>query len=234
MELFIGQKRRVTIPLKLFEQSGLKEGDCANIYLEDGKLIITKETVKTQITSNVSSLPKAVKTEPGKSKADKNEGSSIIIKSNIEDLNKYVKSIVSECGLVVRSKRKYLNQFCEVCKGKLVENNENCNCIYKKNELKEKQEQQIQQKDIVTQIKTNTEKLKEKIDKNIKSFSTGNVCFKDDTVIEPISYGCKLQPCTNCSQYFTKGFLLNDDFYCKNCTKENFIEYMKYKKERGN
>ena len=229
MELLIGQKRRITIPKEIFEQSGLKEGDITNIIYADGKIIITKNTNENKTTNYMSVTPKQVKMEPGTNKTNKNT-SSIQIVSNIQDKDKYVRSTISECGLVVRSKRKYINQFCEKCKGQLIKDKQNCKCIYNKNITNEPK----LTKTLVNEIKVNTQKLENKLTTDIENFSENRVYFKGDTVIEPVKYSSGLQCCTNCEEYFTKGFLLNDDFYCKDCTKQNFLNYMKNRKERGN
>ena len=37
--------------------------------------------------------------------------------------------------------------------------------------------------------------------------------------------------CVNCDELFNKGFLIDDDFYCKKCAIDNFKNYIKLRKE---
>lgn len=37
--------------------------------------------------------------------------------------------------------------------------------------------------------------------------------------------------CVNCDELFNKGFLIDDDFYCKKCAIDDFINYIKLRKE---
>ena len=69
---------------------------------------------------------------------------------------------------------------------------------------------------------------------NIKKLNNNSInTHTADTTIEQISYA-GYKACTKCKEYFDRGFLLDDKFYCKKCAKEDFIEfYNTYKKGRN-
>lgn len=232
MKLVIGQSRRITIPSELYSEINFKPGDVVYMYVEGNKLVLTKETPKNETINNIDTTQKRLKTNCSTLQTPKNSTATknIIVKSNIEDLNKYAKPILSDCKLVVRSKRKYINQFCDVCKGKLADNS-NCNCKYRTPDINK---EPVKNKEIIKQLEVNKKQLETKIDKEIQNFSNDRVYFKGSTVLEPVTFSNGLKCCTSCEEYFTRGFLLDNKFYCKDCTKKHFLDYMKYRKEGRN
>lgn len=207
----LSKDRRITIPNEVISQISFKPGSPVSITTKDGKIIIEEYNENN-----------ADETEAKTKSAKKpSTGSSIVIESNIQDLKMYAKPILSPCGKVVRSKRKYIDKFCEICKGQL--STENCKYIEPETKPLTKTTKN-KNKDVINSIKENTQKLNNKIDNKIDQTN-----FHDgSTSIQPIILsGNKLIPCECCGQLFNRGFMLNDEeFYCKECLKLDFKKYI--------
>ena len=214
----LSKDRRISIPLNIVNEAGFIPGMPISIKVENNKIIIEKFNEQEDIEDKLNEVQKDLnKSKQKEINSTKPTSKNIIIKSNIEDKNKYSRPYLSECGLVVRSKTRYIREFCEVCQGQL------CNtCKYSVNKNNKP--------NITKDIQQNVKILNNKIDNKIKQtkFHDGN------TTLQPVivSNTNKLIPCECCGQLFNSGFLLNEDqFYCTECVKKDFKNYVQL---RGN
>ena len=222
MDIKLGTGNRITIPFKMIEQQGWNIGDI---------LSITNEGDYIKITKCVSEKPMIKSTSVGK----------VEIKSNIDKLDQYSKAIISDCGLVVRTKRKYLDNFCKLCKGQLLdETHQNCNyVIFKESESGN----EIENHKVHTQKE---DKLNEEDDKNIISrnsqdeiLASLNALMKKYMIKKPRSPETTLEyftdihlhKCNGCGKYFYRGFMIDYYFHCKQCACKDFKEYYLKNKE---
>ena len=202
MKVKFGTGNRITIPKDIVNNYKLKEGEFLELNIEDGKLVLTK-------INNTKDVNKVENYSNNKKPVTK---SKIEIKSNIQHKNEYAKPIVSDCGLVVRSKRKYLKEFCNECKGKLSSTSA---CMYNTKKLAS---------EINAKVNTLNEKLDNRIDKMIR---------RADTTIQPVKTN-DLQRCNKCQSLVFKGFLVDNVFMCTQCTCDDFKEFYKNYYNGGN
>ena len=92
---------------------------------------------------------------------------------------------------------------------------------------------------MIQNINSNINKLKETIDHKIDNIQKPvieqpikSTKHNESTNLEFVSFN-SYKKCTHCKEYFNYGYLLNNEFYCPACTREDFIDfYEQYKKER--
>lgn len=51
------------------------------------------------------------------------------------------------------------------------------------------------------------------------------------TVLRPVVYTEKVKRCSGCHEFFEKGFLLDNQFYCKKCAVNDFKNFLEIRKE---
>lgn len=222
--------RRVTIPREVFDQSNLPVGIKVDITFDGTRFIIEPllEADKNREVKKDFFVEKH-KIET-KKKSNNPEGKRREIVSNLEQGLKYKKQYFSECGLVIRTKNKYLKDFCKDCKGKLVDDygvdyKKCCNYCGNRNKKQEVSTPKKSTKDeLIKAITQNAAKINKKIDKKIK-----DVELDDSTVLEPVKYE-DYQSCCNCRTLTQSGFLLNGMFHCKSCAVDDFKKYFIKKK----
>lgn len=125
--LTIGSDRRTTIPKNVADQINLKPGRYDVQYI-DGKIVIDLNTSEVQENTLINKQ-KPVKSVKG-----------IKIESNLHESENYSRKVYSDCGLVVRTKKKYITKFCDVCQGTLLVDYPDISqnkCIYFKSEIKQ-------------------------------------------------------------------------------------------------
>lgn len=144
MNVTIGTGRRITIPADLFRQTNFKEGDILDLQFVDNKFILTA-VQPNDITSKLNTLDdntpeKVVVNSNKKVVSTKNKFTRKIV-SNLEEGSKFSTKYYSPCELVIRTKNRYLKEFCEDCRGQLLdqgyEDNGRCKYIVHKNEKQE-------------------------------------------------------------------------------------------------
>ena len=217
MQIKLGTGNRITLPKDICNQLNLEIGQQLELEIVDDQIIISSNKIEKPVNKEIVK-PKIEKHIEQK---DNKVDSKIIIKSNLEDAIKYVDPKFSECGLVVRSKRRYLRDFCNVCKGQLTHKN----CIYFK---EEENNNIINVKTVKNEIFENIAKLQKQLDKKQSNLKSNR---SSTTTLRPIQYD-KAKKCENCDTKVTKGFLIDDDFMCTSCACEDFKKYLiKYKGE---
>lgn len=115
MRITLGSGNRITIPREIVNQLGWNPGNGYELQIKDNSIVITALSEVTE-DNTLAIKPKHLPV-------------GLDIVSNIEDKDKYANPKLSPCGLVVRSKNMYVKQFCDKCKGKLVEGDIKLQCI---------------------------------------------------------------------------------------------------------
>lgn len=238
-------KFRLTIPQEIREHTNISRDGYIDISFDEstGNIIIknytdlldSKEDLKENVTADV-------KKESTCKKRRK-------IEANFMDADKLYKAYFSECGLVAKTKTKYVNDFCNECNGQLAREWEDkaevkCSRLVKKpscvkcnedvdiDEIRKKRKEDL--KAISESIKIADSVLDVKISELHTQKKRDRKPKKDrgDTMIRPIRFeNNTCMKCSMCGQYYKSGFLLDDKFSCSDCAKEDFKEYIR---ERGN
>ena len=52
-----------------------------------------------------------------------------------------------------------------------------------------------------------------------------------NTVIKPVKFNGNMKRCSHCNEFFKEGFYLDDLFYCKKCTVDDFKNFLIIRKE---
>ena len=289
---------RLTIPKLVCEQLNLLQGDTLYLKIENNNIVLCKDKVTTnnvlenspsqQLTSRLIDTCNDQKVEISTvSESIKNQKTVSKFKPNLEDLGKYEHQKLSDCGLVVKTKTKYIKAFCDNCKGQLLDNYPEYGkkpCTYKNNtselyvgsepesttsnaieditisnnteevvsssatkkdvldnryinnsvvdntEIVSKDEnvknevQRLleQNKTITADIYENLSKINKK-DKHKESNSNYYRC--KETFLKPVKLSNYIH-CQNCGFLYNTGFLIDEDFYCKDCTIQDFKNYI--------
>ena len=215
MKVKFGTGSRITIPKEIVNEYNLKEGEYLELRIINNKLELSRGI--TDIENNKEDVNKKENSIKNNITSNLNiVKSKIEIKSNIDEKDKYAKPILSDCGQVVRSKRKYLKEFCEVCKGQLSADSA---CPYNVQSPKK----------LAQEINKKVELLNKKLDEKIEKTTMRS----KDTTIQPIATK-DLQRCNKCHSLVFKGFLVDDTFLCTQCTCEDFREFYKTYYNGGN
>ena len=231
MQLKFGVGNRITIPLQIVKTLGLEQGTMLNIEVKNNQIILSKlikdesikqnEELKTENKTENKTEDKTISNKPVKRK----------IVSNLKEGQFLKNKIYSECKLVIRTKHKYIDDFCNDCKGKLVKEQTDLiyrNCPYVKNTIKE-------EKTIYKDLKNNLQSLDKVIDNKISSIDKQEeieTVLKDSKKeIEFVFNNKGALLCKKCGLYNGKGAYIQGKFHCMNCTKKDFKEFfIKYKK----
>ena len=288
---------RLTIPKTICEQLNLLQGDTLYLSIDNNNIILsknktaivnaTKVSVSRQLTSNLidnynqqneelATVPELVKNDKTLSK----------FKPNLEDLGKYEHQKLSDCGLVVKTKTKYIKAFCDSCKGQLLDNYPEYGdkpCSYKdipselyvgektgndvstimesktihttSNVNNEAQLDVVKEDTLVNNsnvvdnteivskdinVKNEVQKLLEqnktitadiyqnlsKINKKEKYRESNSNYYRcKETFLKPVKLSNYIH-CQNCGFLYNNGFLIDEDFYCKDCTIQDFKNYI--------
>lgn len=208
MNIRLGKDRRITIPREYCEQLGIVDGAFLTMNVENNKIIIKEgiEDTEDEFLHRNNFITKS------------NE-----IVSNLDQADKLYKQVYSTCGLVVKTKRKYVNNFCDRCKGQLEDATHKCLYLKEDNNIKAKSNNEVKERKIKNE-KIEEKEEKEVVDKSIKQNDFKDIQKRMNTEIQPIK-STQVMQCNVCNQYFYKGFLLDDDFYCTECAVEDFKKF---------
>lgn len=159
-------KFRMTIPQEIRSKANIDGNGYIDISFDDntGNIIISSK-LKPE-TEKVVVKKETKKKEPKKKEPKKEVKKSTKttkpkkIEANFMDADKLYKAYYSECGLVVRTKNKYLKDFCEQCQGQLArewEDRVEAHCKYLTSNFQE----------VAKQIDKEQEKLEQTIQEEI-------------------------------------------------------------------
>lgn len=255
--------------LELYNNDATKDN---NVTEGASKKPIDKEldTHKKDIQNVPDKLEDNIEIKPTNAPVKKSQSTRNKIVANFEDAPNLYKAYFSECGLVVRTKTRYVNSFCEKCKGQLAREWEDkaevkCRYLDAYNDISSKSDKtgnkiavinddivENQNKDIssksvdiesiktqrrndIEQITKSISKAKKIISDKIESLNKDtnsqirNKRYSNDhTILKPVSLDKdSIRSCDNCGEYQSKGFMVDDRFLCKECTKKDFKEYLK-------
>lgn len=120
MRVTFGTYNRVTIPKELVNKFQLEQGMILDLTVEGNKMILTVGSAEdNNVTTVVDEHQEYVKQEN-----DNNVPKHIIttkIVSNLEESKNFYRKCYSDCGLVVRTKKRYVEHACDECRGQLKE-----------------------------------------------------------------------------------------------------------------
>lgn len=135
MRVMLTQRNQITIPRNLIDELNLQLGKFYELEISDDKISLNISQAYDQIEDNTNVIPKIVD----------NTNSNIKIESNLEEGKKFSRQVYSDCGLVIRTKRSYINKFCETCQGQLAREYgvDTHPCIYCINDKKEEPKENI-------------------------------------------------------------------------------------------
>ena len=112
MRVMLTQRNQITIPKNLISELNLELGKYYELDIKNDQIILDISHVYDEIEGTevqpIKTIPPSIK-------------STIKIESNLEEGKNFSRKVYSDCGLVIRTKRSYLNKFCEACQGQLAE-----------------------------------------------------------------------------------------------------------------
>lgn len=131
MNIKIGSGRRITIPSELFNTSTFKEGDTAELTYENDCFIIkhTQASIHNIDNRCNSECDKSVcscDTSSNNNKLIEHNTKCVISKSgrkivsNLKEGSKFKTKYYTPCKLVIRTKNRYIKDFCDDCRGVLL------------------------------------------------------------------------------------------------------------------
>lgn len=235
-------RHRITIPTEFRNSANIKDGEYLGIYYDEKENHIVidlndRSKYKEEFSLNgkyelnsmydndvLGDLLNKVANDIKESKK-----SNIKIVANFEDAPKLYQTRFSECGLVVRTKTSYVNKFCEQCKGQLAKEwydrlEVKCKYLEDKDKNTEKNQDEV--------IKNNNiEKSKLKSKKKSTTKPKKTKCHNENTEMQFVKL---LFCCSKCGKQHNSGFLVDDDFMCVSCAKEDFKKfYNEYRKDKS-
>lgn len=234
-----GVGNRVVIPKTASSMLGWNTGDKLELVIENNKVYLQPVTEQNKIENKDNTVKQSKPVVVGTRK----------IVSNLKEGEKFKTKYYSPCKLVIRTKNRYLKEFCNDCKGLLVEDCKEKQhlCSYyntqqtKEQPIKSEVETTIKvtkkqpiQKVTQKELKQNVEKLDNILSEHIKTLVDPDlikeVTKEGKNIIQAIKSENRYFQCQNCEQIFAKGFMINNEFYCKDCTKQHFKKFLdKYK-----
>lgn len=238
-----GVGNRVVIPKTASSMLGWNTGDKLKLVIENNKVYLQPVTEQNKIENKDNTIKQGKPVVVGTRK----------IVSNLEEGEKFKTKYYSPCKLVIRTKNRYLKEFCNDCKGLLVKDckekqhlcpyydvqqpKEQLTKVKEENTIKVTKKQPVQkvtQKVTQKELKQNVEKLDNILTEHIKTLVDPNlikeVKKEGKNIIQAIKSENRYFQCQNCEQIFAKGFMINNEFYCKDCTKQHFKKFLdKYK-----
>lgn len=236
MQVTLTGRNQITIPRNLIKDLGFKPGDEFDLQYDSANKTFNLKFINDKC--NLTSI-----TESRNSKSNNTQFKRYIV-SNLKEGQTFSRKLYSECGLVIRTKNSYLAKFCEECKGQLAKEYgvKDHPCKYINEEVENKKDCEVKITEIQSQeVKIDKSKIEDVKTKSVESNLNTDIKeeFKSkhnkNTVIENIILGeekCYLK-CAHCNQFFNKGYLLDKVFYCKDCAKKDFLNYLnKVKKEK--
>lgn len=187
MRVMLTHRNVITIPKILCNQLGLELGKFYELEVSDDRLIlkidksyesaeeieeVEEEPISLTLTDkmlkdlNIKEYEQYYKSEASSvitTKQSNKANHKIKIESNLADAQNFKNKIYTDCKLVIRTKRSYINKFCEACQGQLAVEYEleNTNCPYMKKSRKSSS------KKIIGNITDNANKLMDKINSEV-------------------------------------------------------------------
>lgn len=114
-KITVGTGYRVSLTKALCEENHISEGDSYEVIV-DNEGVITLYPCKEIESNDI----KEIKFESEVLKKPINKNEEFV--SNLDEGQNFYNKCYSECGLIIRTKKKYLKQYCERCRGQLLDN----------------------------------------------------------------------------------------------------------------
>ena len=165
MRVMLTQRNQITIPKNLISELNLELGKYYELDIKNDQIILDISHVYDEIEGTevqpIKTIPPSIK-------------STIKIESNLEEGKNFSRKVYSDCGLVIRTKRSYLNKFCEACQGQLAEQYgiENHPCKYCVPDNVKPDNVKPDNSNVIENIQKNINTLNTKIDQDIEILSS--------------------------------------------------------------
>ena len=160
MRVMLTQRNQITIPKNLISELNLELGKYYELDIKNDQIVLDISHVYDDIEDTevqpIKTIPPSIK-------------STIKIESNLEEGKNFSRKVYSDCGLVIRTKRSYLNKFCEACRGQLAKQYgiENHPCKYYVSD-----NVKSDNSNVIENIQKNINTLNTKIDQDIEILSS--------------------------------------------------------------
>ena len=164
MRVMLTQRNQITIPKNLISELNLELGKYYELDIKNDQIILDISHVYDEIEGTevqpIKTISPSIK-------------STIKIESNLEEGKNFSRKVYSDCGLVIRTKRSYLNKFCEACQGQLAEQYgiENHPCKYCVPDNVKPDNVKPDNSNVIENIQKNINTLNTKIDQDIEILS---------------------------------------------------------------
>ena len=155
MKVTIRSGYRIAVPKDVRDELQLEEGSELELTIKNGNIILKPKQILK--------VTKEPKPKIGVRR----------IVSNLEEGKNFSNKIYTECRLVIKTKRSYINKFCEECQGKLAYEygvlDHPCKYINipERVEVEEPKKEEKPVKSIIKKLSENVKKLDKKLDKKI-------------------------------------------------------------------
>lgn len=165
MRVMLTQRNQITIPKNLISELNLELGKYYELDIKNDQIILDISHVYDEIEGTevqpIKTIPPSIK-------------STIKIESNLEEGKNFSRKVYSDCGLVIRTKKSYLNKFCEACQGQLAEQYgiENHPCRYCVPDNVKPDNVKPDNSNVIENIQKNINTLNTKIDQDIEILSS--------------------------------------------------------------
>ena len=148
----VGSEYRLSLTKLFCQEVGINIGDSYEVSVGQDGVLTLYPTIKLNV-ENQNSNEKTVFIEKGEDDKNNIQVSKNCkkeeFKSNLEEGKNYSKKYYTECGLIIRTKRKYLDNYCDRCRGQLLDNyKDGCySCKYKSTLVTTLEEPSINEED---------------------------------------------------------------------------------------
>ena len=165
MRVMLTQRNQITIPKNLISELNLELGKYYELDIKNDQIVLDISHVYDDIEDTevqpIKTISPSIK-------------STIKIESNLEEGKNFSRKVYSDCGLVIRTKRSYLNKFCEACQGQLAEQYgiENHPCRYCVPDNVKPDNVKPDNSNVIENIQKNINTLNTKIDQDIEILSS--------------------------------------------------------------
>lgn len=264
MRVMLTQRNQITIPKNLITELGLELGKYYELDIHEGKIELD---INRYYDEPEEKIEEPIVIEPKVKEKNPLFVNTVKIVSNLEEGKKFSRQVLSDCKLVIRTKKAYLTKFCEICQGQLSKEygQDKHPCPYLNNEEKPKpiieenievkpiviekpkpiiETRKPETKQIISKIIENTEKLNSQLDNRIENLKKETQQIKTSVdpqklkqlkklgnrLIRPVKYPA-FKVCVICDELYQTGFLIDEEFYCKECAKADFYNYLDKRKE---
>lgn len=132
MKIKLQTGSRISIPKSILPICGMTEGEYYDIDVYSDKIIIHTKNNNDENTLEQSELLSSNKVNTQLDTLHRVKSNTFELKSNLDQAGSLSNTRYSKCGLIVKTKTKYIDNYCEKCQGKLLNfyKDKEYNCPY--------------------------------------------------------------------------------------------------------